>query len=67
MTNLTFKQLLENRRISKEVFNRLDGEVNLRDLSNLKKYANAIIEDLYDEGFDRDDINGFLCEIIKKI
>ena len=52
--------------MEKEVFERIDGLVDVSDLNKLLVLINKVSENLKDESFDEFDIEMYLCEIIKK-
>ena len=52
--------------MEKEVFERIDGLVDVNDLNKLLVLINKVTEDLKNESFDEFDIEMYLSEIIKK-
>ena len=51
--------------IKQEKFERIDGLTPLKEINILNNMIMKISEDLYEEGFDKEDIIGFLQKVVE--
>ena len=51
--------------IKQETFERIDGLTPLKEINILNNMIMKISEDLYEEGFDKEDIIGFLQKVVE--
>ena len=52
-------------RIDKHAVERIEGTVNMKDVENFKKYSDKIIDDMFKEGYDMEDIKDYLFQEIE--
>jgi hypothetical protein len=52
-------------RIDEHAVERIEGTVNMKALESFKESTNKIIEDMFDEGYDMEDIKDYLFQEIE--
>lgn len=56
---------INEKKISDEVYDRIDGLVNQNDITMLEDAGRNIVADLTNEGFDDEDIIEYICKYLK--